>query len=129
MLALVVALVGKLAKVELTVAAVLRFVLLQAEAGLVGAVVEHELVVAACAVLAVTELLGFDAGKHGGVVMAVGTACKPARGVGCRSGGSSGNLVMGGVVLTLAVVQTVDDDGTIDVTFDEIHQHFLADAG
>src|SRR5450830_3006 len=35
----------------------------------------------------------------------------------------------GGVAaLALAVVQRADDDGTVDVVLDELHQHFLADA-
>jgi hypothetical protein len=41
-------------------------VLLQAEAALVGSVVKDELVVAACAVLAVVHAQGLNAGECGG---------------------------------------------------------------
>ena len=77
--ALVVALVGELAEVKLTVASVPGFVLLQAEAALVGSVVKHELVVAASAALAAVELLGFDTRQGGSMVVSVRAAGKPAR--------------------------------------------------
>jgi hypothetical protein len=126
--ALVVALVGELAQVEFTVACVLGFVLLQAEAALVGGVVKDELVVAACAVLAVVELLGFDTRQGGGVVVGGFAASEPAGGVGGGRGGGAGYLVVGGVVLALAVVQAGYDDGAVDVAIDEVYQNFLADS-
>jgi hypothetical protein len=106
----------------------LGFVLLQAEAALVGGVVKYELAVAACAVLAAVELLGFDTGEGGGVVVGGFAASEPAGGVGGGRGGGAGYLVVGGVVLALAVVEAGYDDGAVDVAVKEINQDFLADS-
>lgn len=54
---------------------------------------------------------------------------KPSRRVACRFARSLADLVVLGVSLTLAVVQATNDDGSIDVAFDEVDYHFLADAG
>ena len=69
--ALVVALVLELAQVELGGALVGLAVLLQHGAGLGRAVVKDELVVAARAVLAGRQGLGFDAAEYGGVGVAL----------------------------------------------------------
>ena len=128
-LALVVALVGKMAEVEFTVAGVLGLVLLQADAGLVGGVVKHELVVAASAVLAAVQALGLDAGECGCVVVAAVAAGKPAGGIGGGGGGGAGDVVVGGVVLALAVVQAGNYHGAVNVAFNKIDQYFLAGTG
>ncbi len=107
----------------------LGFVLLQADAALVGSVVKYELVVAAGAVLAVGELLGFDTRQGGGVVVAVFAAGKPAGCIGCGGGGGACYLIVGGVVLALAVVEAGDDNGAVDVAVYKVDQDFLTDSG
>ena len=57
------------------------------------------------------------------------TAGKPAGGVGCGGGGGASDLVVGGVVLALAVVEGADNDGAVNVAVDEVDQDFLAYAG
>ena len=126
--ALVVALVGELAEVKLTVAGVPGFVLLQADAGLVGSVVKHELVVAASAALAAVELLGFDTRQGGGVVVTVLAAGKPAGGSGGGSGGGACYLIVSSVILPQSVVEAGYHHRTVDVAVKEINQYFLPES-
>ena len=88
----------------------------QFDAGLAGAVVEDELVVAALPALAGAGLLGFEAREAGVVAVGLGAfAGEPGGGVGTGLLAAAADLVALGVGLALAVVDGADDDRAVDV--------------
>jgi hypothetical protein len=100
------------------------------DARLAGGVVEDELVVAALPGLAGVELLGFEAGEAGAVLMGFGFfAGEEGGGVGAGLHGAAAELVALGVGAALAVVEAADDEGAVDVAVLEGDEDFLAGAG
>ncbi len=94
-------------------------------AALAGRVIQAHLLIAALPALAVGQGLALEAGVDRSVLIAIEPRRRIARGVGA----AAGDLVMGGIGLTAAVVDRTDHDRPVDVTLEEGHQHFLAATG
>ena len=60
--------------------------------------------------------------------VAIFTSGKPGGGIASGVACAFGDLVVLGVWLAFAVVETADDDWSVDVAFDEVDEHFLANA-
>jgi len=101
---------------------------LQTCADLLGAVVEYQCVVTALAVLAVADFLGLEAGHHRVVRMVASCPGKPGWRIAGGGSCALGNLIALRVFCAFAVVETTDDDGTVDVAFEVVQHDFLADA-
>ncbi len=86
-----------------------------------GRVVEAQLLVAAGPALAVSQGLALEAGIHRRVVIAL----EPRRRVAGGIAATAVDLVVLRILLATAVVDRTDHHRTVDVAFQERHQHFL----